>query len=93
MDWPLDGGPYCYQWLDALSQKVRDEGRIVNVSVAVATAVNAEGRREILGMDVGASEDGACRGSGGVDLVTSDTHRGPTDAIAPARVGRDVSST
>ena len=39
---PLDTGPYCYVWLDALSQKVREEGRIVNVSVAVATAVNAE---------------------------------------------------
>ena len=45
LDRPLDGGPYCYLWLDALSQKVREEGRIVNVSVAVATAVNAEGRR------------------------------------------------
>ena len=31
---PLDGGPYCYVWLDAMSQKVREEGRIVNVSVA-----------------------------------------------------------
>ena len=67
---------------------MREEGRIVNVSVAVATAVNAEGRREIAGMDVGASEDGAfwqsflrslrARGLGGVDLVTSDAHRGPT---------------
>ena len=56
---PLDTGPYCYVWLDALSQKVREEGRIVNVSVAVATAVNAEGKREIVGMDVGTSEDGA----------------------------------
>ena len=57
------GGPYCYLWLDALSQKVREEGRIVNVSVVVATAVvatavNAEGKREIVGMDVGTSEDG-----------------------------------
>ena len=59
LDRPLDGGPYCYLWLDALSQKVREEGRIVNVSVAVATAVNTEGRREIIGMDVGTSEDGA----------------------------------
>ena len=39
---PLDTGPYCYVWLDALSQRVREEGRIVNVSVAVATSVNAE---------------------------------------------------
>ena len=58
---PLDGGPYCYLWLDALTQKVREAGRIVNVSVVVATAVNAEGRREIVGMDVGASEDGTFR--------------------------------
>jgi len=47
--------------LDALSQKVSEESRIVNVSVAVANAVNAEGKREIVGMDVGASEDGAIR--------------------------------
>ena len=88
----LDSGPYCYVWLDALSQKVREEGRIVNVSVAVATAVNAEGKREIVGMDVGASEDGAfwlsflrslsARGLEGVELVISDAHRGLRDAIA-----------
>ena len=56
---PLDGGPYPYLWLDALTQKVREDGRIVNVSVLVATAVNGEGKREIIGMDVGTSEDGA----------------------------------
>ena len=56
---PLDGGPYPYLWLDALTQKVREDGRIVNVSVVVATAVNSEGKREIVGMDVGTSEDGA----------------------------------
>ena len=55
---PLDGGPYSYLWLDALTQKVREGGRIVNVSVVVATAVNGEGKREIMGMDVGTSEDG-----------------------------------
>ena len=52
---PLDGGPYPYLWLDALTQKVREDGRIVNVSVVVATAVNGEGKREIIGMDVGTS--------------------------------------
>ena len=62
------------------------------MSVAVATAVNAEGRREIIGMDVGTSEEGAfwlaflrslsARGLSGVDLVISDAHRGLTDAIA-----------
>ena len=50
---PLDGGPYPYVWLDGLTQKVREGGRIVNVCVVVATGVNAEGQREILGMDVG----------------------------------------
>ena len=54
---PLDGGPYPYLWLDALTQKVREAGRIVNVSVVVATAVNGEGKREIIGMDVGTSEE------------------------------------
>ena len=46
---PLDGGPYPYVWLDGLTQKVREGGRIVNVCVVVATGVNAEGQREILG--------------------------------------------
>ena len=92
LDRPLDGGPYRYLWLDALTQKVRETGRIVNVSVVVATAVNAEGRREIVGMEVGTSEDGAFwlaflrsvaeRGLSGVELVTSDAHRGLRDAIA-----------
>jgi transposase-like protein len=94
---PLDGGPYRYLWLDAMSQKVREEGRIVNVSVAVATAVNAEGKREIVGMDVGTSEDGAfwlsflrslsARGLRGVELVTSDAHGGLRDAIATVFAG------
>ena len=39
---PLDAGPYPYLWLDALTQKVREAGRIVNVSVVVATAVNGQ---------------------------------------------------
>ena len=42
-------------WLDALTQKVREGGRIVNVSVVVATGVTAQGQREVLGMDVDAS--------------------------------------
>ena len=89
---PLDGGPYPYLWLDALTQKVREAGRIVNVSVVVATAVNGEGKREIIGMDVGTSEDGAfwlaflrslvARGLSGVELVVSDAHQGLRDAIA-----------
>ena len=47
---PLDGGPYPYVWLDALTQKIRESGRIVNVSVVVATGVNAQGQREVLGI-------------------------------------------
>ena len=43
---PLDAGPYPYVWLDALTQKVREGGRIVNVSVVVATGVNVRGQRE-----------------------------------------------
>ena len=42
---PLDGGPYPYVWLDGLTQKVREGGRIVNVCVVVATGVNADGQR------------------------------------------------
>ena len=102
LDQPLDGGPYCYLWLDAMSQKVREEGRIVSVSVAVATAVNAEGKREIVGMDVGTSEDGAfwlaflrslsARGLRGVELVTSDAHLGMRDAIATVFAGASWSA-
>ena len=94
---PLDGGPYPYVWLDGLTQQVREGGRIVNVCVVVATGVNAEGQREILGMDVGASEDGAfwlaflrsltARGLSGVELVTSDAHQGLKNAIAAVFTG------
>ena len=52
---PLDGGPYPYLWLDALTQKVREAGRIVNVSVVVATAVNG-----VKGVDV----QRLCQGNG-----------------------------
>ena len=55
----LGGVANPYVWLDVLTQKVREEGRIVSLSVVVATAVNTGGQREILGMDVRASEDGA----------------------------------
>jgi putative transposase len=94
---PLDGGPYRYVWLDALTQQVREDGRIAQVSVVVATAVNAAGKREVLGIDVGTSEDGAfwlsflrslaARGLSGVELVTSDAHRGLRQAIATVFAG------
>lgn len=54
---PLEGGPYAFVWVDALTQKVREGGRIVNV--LVATGVNADGHREILGVEVTSAEDGA----------------------------------
>ena len=94
---PLAGGPYRYLWLDALTQLVREEGRVVQVAVVVATAVNAAGKREVLGIDVGTSEDGAfwlgflrglvARGLSGVELVTSDAHQGLREAVATVFAG------
>ncbi len=94
---PLDAGPYRYLWLDALTQKVREGGRIVQVSVVIATAVNSDGRREVLGIDVGTSEDGAfwlaflrglvARGLSGVELVTSDAHQGLRETVATVFAG------
>jgi transposase-like protein len=46
---PLDGGPYVYVWVDALTQRCRQAGRIVNVATVIATGVSADGHREILG--------------------------------------------
>src|SRR5271156_3993327 len=94
---PLDAGPYTFLWIDALTQKVREGGRTVNVHALIATAVNAGGRREILGIEVASSEDGAgwlaflrglvARGLSGVALVTSDCHQGLRDAIASVLPG------
>src|SRR5215470_12344863 len=88
----LDGGPYTYIWVDALTQRCRDGGRVVNVCIAIATAVNTNGQREILGVDVFTTEDGAAwtsflrglvaRGLSGVKLVISDSHEGLKAAIA-----------
>jgi putative transposase len=87
---PLDAGPYTFVAADALVLKVREGGRTVKVHALVATGVNAEGYREILGLQVSTGEDGAgwlgfrdltARGLTGVGLVTSDAHRGLTDAI------------
>lgn len=83
---PLDQGPYPYLWLDALTQRCREGWRIVNVATVVATGVNTDGHREVLGMDVFTAEDGAAwlgflrslvaRGLTGVQLVVSDSHEG-----------------
>ena len=56
---PLDACLYAFVWIDALTQKVREGGRTVNVHALIATGVNADGKREILGLDVASSEDGA----------------------------------
>lgn len=91
-DRPLDTGPYRYLWIDALTQRVREGGRVVNVAAVIATAANCEGRREIVGFDLVTTEDTAAwteflrslvaRGLGGVELVISDAHGGIKAAIA-----------
>jgi len=88
---PLDAGPYTFVWADALTLKVREGGRVVHVHGLIAVGVNNDGHREILGLDVTSAEDGAgwlafwrgltARGLTGVQLVTSDAHRGLVDAI------------
>jgi putative transposase len=94
---PLDAGPYTFVDADALVLKVREGGRVVNVHALLATGVNADGHREILGLQVTSAEDGAgwlgffrdltARGLAGVALVTSDAHRGLTEAIGATLPG------
>ena len=86
-----EAGPFTFVAADALVLKVREGGRVVPVHALVATGVNADGHREILGVQVTSSEDGAgwlaffrdltARGLTGVKLVTSDAHRGLVSAI------------
>jgi transposase-like protein len=90
-------GTYPYVWLDATYLKVRQDGRVVSMAVVIAVGVHATGQREVLGLDVGPSEDGAfwltflrslvARGLAGVRLVTSDAHEGLTAAIAAVLYG------
>ena len=99
---PLDGGPYPFVAADALVLKVREDGRVVNVHALIAVGVNAEGYREILGIDVTTAEDGAgwltflrsltARGLSGVKLVTSDAHAGLSRRSAPPCPGRSGSA-
>ena len=94
---PLDAGPYTFLAADALVLKVREAGRTVNVHALLATGVNADGYREILGLQVSSAEDGAgwlaflrdliARGLSGVALVTSDAHRGLVEAIGATLPG------
>ena len=93
----LDAGPYTFVAADALTMRVREGGRVIKVAAMVATGVNAEGYREILGLQLSTSEDGAgwlgffrdltARGLTGVRLVTSDAHAGLTAAIAATLPG------
>ncbi len=92
-----EAGPFTFVAADALVLKVREGGRVVPVHALVATGVNADGHREILGVQVTTSEDGAgwlgffrdltARGLTGVKLVTSDAHRGLVAAIAATLPG------
>jgi transposase-like protein len=94
---PLDAGPYTFIAADALVLKVREGGRVVGVHALIATGVNADGHREILGLQVSSAEDGAgwlaffrdltARGLSGVALVTSDAHRGLVEAIGATLPG------
>jgi transposase-like protein len=90
---PLDtAGPFTFLAADALTMKVREGGRVINAVVLVATGVNGDGHREVLGMRVATSEtrtawneffaDLTARGLAGVRLVTSDAHAGLVEAIA-----------
>jgi transposase-like protein len=93
----LDAGPYTFVAADALVLKVREGGRVVGVHALVATGVNADGHREILGLQVTSAEDGAgwlgffrdltARGLTGVALVTSDAHAGLVSAIGATLPG------
>jgi putative transposase len=94
---PLNAGPYTFVAADALVLKVREGGRVVNVHALLACGVNADGHREILGLQVTSGEDGAgwlaffrdltARGLTGVKLVTSDAHAGLVAAIGATLPG------
>jgi putative transposase len=88
---PLEGD-WPYLWIDATYLKARQNGRVVSVAVIIAVAVNSDGRREVLGMDIAPSEAEtfwteflrklARRGLRGVKLVISDAHEGLKAAVA-----------
>ena len=90
-------GEYPYLWVDATYHKVRVEGRVVSQATVVAIGVTFEGERQVLGVDVGASEDRSFwtaflrglvkRGLSGVRLVISDAHQGLKQAISTVLTG------
>lgn len=87
-----EAGPFTFVAADALTMKVREAGRVINAVVLVATGVNGDGHREVLGCKVTTAEtreawnvffaDLVARGLAGVRLVTSDAHAGLVEAIA-----------
>jgi transposase-like protein len=91
LDRPIEGD-WPYLWLDATYVKARRDGRIVSVAVIIAVGVNSDGRRDVLGMSIGASEAETFwtgflrtltrRGLRGVKLVISDAHEGLKAAIS-----------
>jgi len=91
LDRPIEGD-WPYLWIDATYVKVRENGRIVSVAVIVAVGVNSDGRREVLGLEIGPSEAEtfwtaflrklARRGLRGVKLVISDAHEGIKAAVS-----------
>jgi putative transposase len=90
-------GEHPYLWVDATYHKVRVDGRVTNQATVVAVGVTQDGERQVLGVDVGASEDRAFwtaflrslvkRGLRGVRLVISDAHEGLKQAIATVLSG------
>jgi putative transposase len=96
----LAGQAYPYVFLDATYCKARVNRRVVSQAVVIATGVAADGRREVLGFDVGDSEDGAFwtaflrslkgRGLGGVQLVIADAHLGLRQAVQATMAGAAV---
>jgi putative transposase len=104
LDRPIEGD-WPYLWIDATYVKVRQAGRIVSVAVIVAVGVNADGRREVLGVDIGPSEAEtfwtaflrklARRGLRGVKLVVSDAHEGikPRSRRSSPPLGNAAAST
>ena len=96
-DRPLDHVEFPYVFLDATYIKARSGGRIVSKAVIVATGVSRNGDREVLGVEVGDSEDGAfwiaflrslkARKLHGVQLVISDAHTGLHEAIGAVMQG------
>jgi transposase-like protein len=91
LDRPIEGD-WPYLWIDATYVKVRQDQRTVSVAVTIAMAVNSDGRREVLGMDIGPSEAETFwtdflrklkrRGLKGVKLVISDAHEGIKAAVS-----------